>query len=107
VAILKFSKSGTNRRLWDRSVTYANLSSELSNTVEYVASLKQVGLIKYAKNKDLIIYVERAKKHLCTYLLYFLNFCSEYLDSALLPFVTGRLSRFAIRRLIDALSSST
>jgi len=42
-----------------------------------------------------------------TYLLYFLNFCSEYFDSALLPFVTGRLSRLAMRRLMDALSWQT
>jgi len=42
-----------------------------------------------------------------TYLLYFLNFCREYFDSALLPFVTGKLSRFAISRLMDAFSSST
>ena len=31
VAILKFSKSGTNRRLWDRSVTYFILAIRYRN----------------------------------------------------------------------------
>ena len=39
------------------------------------------------------------------YLLYRLNFCSEYLDSAV-PLVTGKLSRFAMSRLTEAFSSS-
>jgi hypothetical protein len=42
-----------------------------------------------------------------TYLLYRLNFCSEYLDSALLPFVTGKLSKLAINKLTEAFNSST
>ena len=41
-----------------------------------------------------------------SYLLYRLNLLSEYLDSPPPPFVTGTLSRFAISRLTEDLSSS-
>ena len=40
-----------------------------------------------------------------SYLSYRLSFCNEYLE-LVLPLVTGRLSRFAIRRLMDDFSSS-